>query len=75
MTHELIRQLLAILIHWSPGGRLVSVGDGGYGTHALARVTRRHCRHRTLVSRFYANVQLYEPTPAVVDCSPPPRAS
>ena len=34
---ELMRQLLAVLIHWFPDRQFVFAGDGGYGTHALAR--------------------------------------
>jgi hypothetical protein len=70
---ELIRQLLAVLIHWSPGRRFVFAGDGGYGTHALARFAHRHRRHLTLVSRFYADAQLYEPAPEVVGRRPAHR--
>ena len=38
---ELMRQLLAVLIHWFPDRRFVFAGDGGYGTHALARFAGR----------------------------------
>jgi hypothetical protein len=70
---ELMRQLLAVLIHWSPGRRFVFAGDGGYGTHALARFAHRHRRHLTLVSRFYPDAQLYEPAPEVVGKRPAHR--
>src|SRR5918911_1238714 len=30
---EMMRQLLAVLIHWFPGRRFVVAGDGGYGTY------------------------------------------
>jgi len=63
---ELMRQLLAVLIHWFPDRQFVFAGDGGYGTHALARFARRHRRHLTLVSLFYANAALHEPPPVVV---------
>ena len=32
---ELMRQMLAVLIHWFPDRQFVFAGDGGYGTHAL----------------------------------------
>ena len=70
---ELMRQLLAVLIHWSPGRRFVFAGDGGYGTHALARFAHRHRRRLTLVSRFYPDAQLYEPAPEVVGKRPAHR--
>ena len=70
---ELMRQLLAVLIHWSPGRRFVFAGDGGYGTHALARFAHRHRRHLTLVSRFHPDAQLYEPAPEVLGKRPAHR--
>jgi uncharacterized protein YerC len=63
---ELMRQLLAVLIHWFPDRRFVFAGDGGYGTHALARFAQRHRRHLRLVSLFYANAALHDPPPVVV---------
>jgi hypothetical protein len=68
-----MRQLLAVLIHWSPGRRFVFAGDGGYGTHALARFAHRHRRRLTLVSRFYPDAQLYEPAPEVFGKRPAHR--
>jgi hypothetical protein len=63
---ELMRQLLAVLIHWFPDRQFVLAGDGGYGTHALARFAHRHQRHLSLVSLFYPNASLYDPPPVVV---------
>lgn len=63
---ELLRQLLAVLIHWFPDRQFVVAGDGGYGTHALARFAHRHQRHLSLVSLFYPNANLYDPPPVVV---------
>lgn len=60
---QLARQLMAVLIHWFPQRRFILVGDGNYATHELARFCRRHRRHVTLVSRFYADAALYEPPP------------
>lgn len=70
---ELMRQLLAVLIHGFPGRRFIFAGDGGYGTHALARFAHRHRRHLTLVSRFYPDAQLDEPPPEIVGKRPAPR--
>ena len=70
---ELLRQLLAVLIHWFPARRFLVAGDGGYGTHTLARFAHRHRRHLTLVSRFYPDARLYEPAPEVVGKRPAHR--
>jgi hypothetical protein len=63
---ELMRRLLAVLIHWFPDRQFVFAGDGGYGTHALASFAHRHQRHVSLVSLFYPNANLYDPPPEVV---------
>lgn len=63
---ELMRQLLAVLIHWSPDRQFVFAGDGGYGTHALALFAHRHRRHVSLVSLFYPDANLYDPPPEVI---------
>ena len=62
---ELMRQLLAVLLHWFPQRKFVFCGDGGYGTHELARFAYRHRSHLTLVSRFYPKANLYAPPPVV----------
>ncbi len=62
---DLMRQLLAVLLHWFPARHFIFAGDGGYGTHALARFADRHRRHLTLVSRFYPDANLYAPPPPV----------
>lgn len=61
---ELMRQLLAVLIHWFPERKFVFAGDGGYGTHPLACFAHRHRSRLTLVSRFYPDANLYAPPPA-----------
>jgi hypothetical protein len=61
----LMRQLLAVLIHWFPQRHFIFSGDGSYGTHELARFAHRHRGHLTLVSRFYANANLYAAPPTV----------
>lgn len=60
----LVRQLVAVLIHWFPQRKFVLVADGNFATHELARFCRRHRRHVTFVSRFYAAANLYDPPPA-----------
>lgn len=62
---ELMRQLLAVLLHWFPHRKFVFSGDGGYGTHELARFAHRHRDRLTLVSRFYPDANLYAPPPMV----------
>lgn len=62
---ELMRQLLAVMIRWFPQRKFVFAGDGGYGTHELARFAHRHRLHLTLVSRFYPDANLYAPPPTV----------
>jgi hypothetical protein len=62
---ELMRQLLAVVLHWFPQRKFVFAGDGGFGTHPLATFARRHRKRLTLVSRFYADANLYAPPPAV----------
>jgi hypothetical protein len=61
---HLMRQLLAVLLRWFPGRKFVFAGDGGYGTHELARFAHRHRSRLTLVSRFYPDANLYAAPPA-----------
>ena len=62
---ELMRQLLAVMIRWFPQRKFVFAGDGGYGTHELARFAHRYRSRLTLVSRFYPDANLYAPPPVV----------
>ena len=62
---ELMQQLLAALMHWFPKRKFIFAGDGGYGTHPLARFAHGHGSHLTLVSRFYPDANLYAPPPVV----------
>jgi hypothetical protein len=62
---ELMRQLLAVLLHWFPERNFIFAGDGGYGTHPLASFAYRHRRRLSMVSRFYADANLYGPPPEV----------
>jgi hypothetical protein len=63
---QLMRQMLKVLLHWFPERSFVFAGDGGYGTHELARTAarRRRPQRLTLVSRFYRDANLYS-LPAV----------
>lgn len=56
---QLARQLMAVLIHWFPRRKFVFLGDGGFGSHELARFFRRHHRHATLISRLHPDANLY----------------
>jgi len=60
---HLARQLMAVLIHWFPERKFVSLSDGGYASHELANFCYRHQRHATLVSRFHGDANLYAPAP------------
>ena len=59
---DLMRQLLCVLLRWFPRRKFVFAGDGGYGTHALARFASRQPR-RTLISKFYKDANLHDPPP------------
>ena len=54
---------LRLLLRWLPGRPLLFVGDQNYGTHALAHFAQGQGGRLTLVSRFYADANLYEPPP------------
>jgi hypothetical protein len=60
---RLLRQLVAVLLRWSPGRRFVLAGDGGFGSHEMAAFAHRHRRRLTLISRFAPDANLYEPPP------------
>jgi hypothetical protein len=61
---ELMRQMLAVLLHWFPQRTFLFAGDGGFGTHELTRFAYRHRNRLALVSRFYPDANLYAPPPA-----------
>lgn len=60
---QLMRQMLKVLLHWFPDRHFVFAGDGGFGTHELARTAAQRPQRLTLVSRFYADANLYQPPP------------
>lgn len=59
---DLMRQLLCVLLRWFPRRKFAFAGDGGYGTHALARFASRQPR-LTLVSKFYKDANLHDLPP------------
>ena len=60
---ELMCGLLALLMHWFPERKFVFAGDGAYGTHPMSRFADRHRRRLTLVSKFVADANLFQPPP------------
>lgn len=62
---ELMRQMLAVLLRWFPARQFSFAGDGGFGTHELARFAQRHRRRLALVSKFYPDANLYAPPPKI----------
>jgi hypothetical protein len=63
---RLLRQLTLLLLRWFPHRHFTLAGDGGYGSHEMARFAHRHRRRLTLVSRSGPDANLYEPPPPVV---------
>jgi hypothetical protein len=59
---ELMRQLLRVILRWFPQRQFAFVGDGGYGTHAMAEFAARQ-PGLTLVSKFHKDANLYDPPP------------
>jgi hypothetical protein len=70
---ELVRQLLAVLLRWFPQRRFLFTGDANYASHELASFAYRHRRRVALVSKFYADANLYAPAPVVTGKKPPGR--
>lgn len=60
---QLLCRLLRLVLMRIPGRRFVFVGDGGYGTHEMARFCHRHRDRLTLVSKLHPDANLYEPPP------------
>jgi hypothetical protein len=59
----LVRLQLRLLMRWLPEQTLVFTGDQGYGSHELAHFAQQHQQRLTVVSRFYADANLYEAPP------------
>ena len=60
---RIMATLLRPMLSWSPGRRFVFVGDGGYGTHELARFAHRHRARLSLVSKLHPEANLFDPPP------------
>jgi hypothetical protein len=58
--------LLRLLLRWFPERSFVFAGDSGFGSHDMASFVQAQAPRLRLVSRYYANANLYEPPPAVV---------
>jgi hypothetical protein len=58
---ELMRGLLAQIIHWFPERKFIFSGDQGFGTQELADFAYRHRTHLTLISRLPPDAVLYSP--------------
>lgn len=62
---RLMGQLLLVLLRWFPPRHFLIAAAGGYGSHEFAGFAQRHRQQLTLVSRFYADANLYAPPPAI----------
>jgi DDE superfamily endonuclease/Archaeal putative transposase ISC1217 len=67
---ELMQLLLRIVLRWFPERQFVFAGDTGYGSHDQAAFAARQKGRLTLVSRYYADANLYEAPPVVVGKKP-----
>jgi hypothetical protein len=65
--------LLRIVLRWFPDRPFVFAGDSGYGSHAMALFAHRQHGRLSLVSRFVADANLYDPPPVVVGKKPSGR--
>jgi DDE superfamily endonuclease len=69
---QLMQLLLRVLLRWFPDRQFVFAADQGYGSHEVARLTRRSQGRLTVVSKFCANANLYEPAPPYSGQGRPP---
>jgi len=60
---ELMCGLLATLMYWFPERKFIFAGDGGYGTHPMARFAYHHRQRLSLVSKFVSDANLFAPPP------------
>lgn len=70
---EWMQLLLRIVLRWFPDRQFLFVGDSGFGSHAVASFAARQGDRLTLVSRFVADANLYDPPPVVVGKKPSGR--
>ncbi len=69
---RIMATLLRVLLSWSPGRRFVFVGDGGFGTHEMARFAHRHRARLALVSKLHPEANHFEPPPPYKGKGRPP---
>lgn len=67
---QCMQLLLRLLLRWFPDRQFLFVGDSGFGSHAMASFAARQDGRLTLVSRFVADANLYDPPPVVVGKKP-----
>lgn len=60
---QLMCRLLRLVLLRFPDRRFTFVGDGGYGTHEVARFCHRHRDQLVLVSKFHPDANLFTPPP------------
>jgi DDE superfamily endonuclease len=58
---DLMRGLLAQMIHWFPSRKFIFSGDQEFGTQELAYFAHQHGAHLTLISRLPPDAMLYSP--------------
>jgi hypothetical protein len=69
---QLMCRLLRMLLIRFPDRTFVFVGDGGYGSHEVARFCHRHRPRLTLVSKFHPEANLFDPPAAYCGKGRPP---
>lgn len=70
---ELMQLLLRIVLRWFPDRHFVFAGDTGFGSPAMASFANRQHGRLSLVSRFVADANLYDPPPVVAGKKPSGR--
>jgi DDE superfamily endonuclease/Archaeal putative transposase ISC1217 len=60
---QLLQLLLRIVLRWFPDRQFLVAGDANYGSHDRARFAQHTQGRLTLVSKFPADANLYEPPP------------
>lgn len=69
---QLMCRLLRLLIIRFPDRTFIFVGDGGYGSHEVARFCHRHRNRLALVSKFHPEANLFDPPAAYRGKGRPP---
>jgi hypothetical protein len=60
---QIMCRLLRLVLLRIPNRRFVFVGDGGYGTHEVARFCHKHRARLALVSKLHPDANLFDPPP------------